>query len=503
MDDPHKLARYTPQTHKFPKITKVKFSIFGNKKIKKHSVIDDPYGITIPETYASDGGSNRPVEGGVLDQRLGTTSNDTYCPTCNQGVEECIGHFGHIKLAQKVANIVFFDGIKNVLSTICIKCSKPLLSYNELVKIAKTKKKGKFAEVLRKSKSVKNCSNTRCNFPSGTVTHVKDHNTVEISVQLETYRGDDKDQKKEKENLKITPEMCYAILSAISDTDCQLLGLDPINSRPEEMIISTMAVPPLQVRPSAKIEGKAISDRDDDLTHQLVSIIRCNEKLRSKKEGGVDTTSSKSDMFELLMYHISIFFDNTESFSLRKAETKNGKPLKTLMSRLGGKEGRIRGNMMGKRVNYSARTVIDSDPDISIHEVGVPIRIASKLSYPEIVTEDNIHYLTKLVRRGPNLYPGANDIVRVNELPNGDTNIELIDLSIGNIASRINIKPGDQVMRHLRSGDVVMFNRQPSLHKMSMMGHIVHVNESDPTQSTFRMNVNTTTPYNADYDGVY
>lgn len=500
--DPHKLARFTPMTHRFPKITKVKFSIFGNKEVRKHTVIDEPFGISIPETYSSDGGTNHPVEGGVLDPRLGTTYTDSYCATCKQGVEECISHFGHIEFAQRVPNFAFFEDIKNVLNTVCITCSKPLLPREELLKIAATKtKRNRFAEVLRRSKTIKNCSNTRCNFAAGTVSTVRNFNMVQISVQLETYSGEDKDQKREKESLMINADMCYAIFSAITNEDCQLIGLDPINSRPEEMIWTTFPVPPLQVRPSAKFEGRAVSDRDDDLSHILVSIIRCNEKLRSKKEGGVDTSSNKNDLYELLMYHVSTFIDNTETFSLQKAATKNGKPFKALASRLGGKEGRIRGNMMGKRVNYSARTVITSDPDISIHDVGVPVRIAMKLTYPEIVTNDNIGYLTKLVRNGPFIYPGANLLARMIQLPNGDIDTELINLGMGNIASRIKINPGDHVMRHMMDGDVVMFNRQPSLHKMSMMGHFARINAADSTLSTFRMNTNTTRPYNADFDG--
>lgn len=142
-----------------------------------------------------------------------------------------------------------------------------------------------------------------------------------------------------------------------------------------------------------------------------------------------------------------------------QALQKSGRPVKSIRARLKGKEGRLRGNLMGKRVDFSARTVITGDPNIALDEVGVPYSIARNLTYPERVTPWNLDYLQALVRNGPNEYPGARYVVR-------DTG-DRIDLRY-NKRAETTLAYGWIVERHLKDGDLVLFNRQPSLHKMSM-----------------------------------
>jgi len=86
---------------------------------------------------------------------------------------------------------------------------------------------------------------------------------------------------------------------------------------------------------------------------------------------------------------------------------KSGKPLKAIKERLKGKEGRIRSNLMGKRVDFSARSVITPDPSLDLDELGVPIRVAINMTIPETVTQHNIDEMRNLVSNGPNLWPGA------------------------------------------------------------------------------------------------
>ena len=195
-----------------------------------------------------------------------------------------------------------------------------------------------------------------------------------------------------------------------------------------------------------------------------------------------------------MQYHVATMFDNG-SLSLPTNEQKiGGKPTKSISERLKGKTGRIRGNLMGKRVDYSARTVITSDPNIQIDELGVPLKIALNLTYPETVTSDNIENLTKLVKNGRNNYPGANYVTKKIKKYNQKT---IIDLKYSN---NINLEIGDIVDRHLINGDYVLFNRQPSLHKQSMMSHKISV-INNFNLNTFRMHVSATPPYNADFDG--
>ena len=154
-----------------------------------------------------------------------------------------------------------------------------------------------------------------------------------------------------------------------------------------------------------------------------------------------------------------------------------------------GKSGRVRGNLMGKRVDYSARSVITPDANLGIRELGVPKKIAMNITFPLCVNERNKAFLTKLVLNGPTKYPGAN----VLERKSGENiSLKYVD------RNTIDLNIGDVVHRHMLDGDPVLFNRQPTLHRMSMMCHIARImNEGN----TFRMNVADTKPYNADFDG--
>ena len=143
---------------------------------------------------------------------------------------------------------------------------------------------------------------------------------------------------------------------------------------------------------------------------------------------------------------------------------------------------------MGKRVDFSARSVITPDPNIEIDQLGVPIKIAINLTYPEKVNHFNKERLEKMLENGPKKWPGVKNIVKKNS-----KKVTITDKN----KDEIEIEYGDIVNRHINDGDYVLFNRQPSLHKMSMMGHRIVVMKGN----TFRLNVSVTPPYNADFDG--
>ena len=180
---------------------------------------------------------------------------------------------------------------------------------------------------------------------------------------------------------------------------------------------------------------------------------------------------------------------NNKIPGVASASQRSGRALKSISERLNGKTGRVRGNLMGKRVDFSARSVITADPNLSIRELGVPIKIAKNLTYPVTVNNRNKNYLLKLVQNGPEKYPGA----KILERSTGEN----ISLQYVDRAS-IDLNNGDIVHRHMVDGDAVLFNRQPTLHRMSMMCHIARVLKHG---NTFRMNVADTKPYNADFDG--
>jgi DNA-directed RNA polymerase II subunit RPB1 len=242
------------------------------------------------------------------------------------------------------------------------------------------------------------------------------------------------------------------------------------------------------VRPSVRTDTG--QRQEDDLTHKLLAIVKVNKNIQQKMEkGGGEKQDQQIDGWTtLLQYEVATMIDNTHP-SIPTAQQKTGRPIRSLTERLKSKEGRIRGNLMGKRVDYSARSVITPDPNISIDELGVPLKIAMNMTFPEIVTKYNIEEMTRLVRNGPDVYPGAKHIKQIStgvtkRLKNMDR-------------ESIVLQEGDVVERHIRNDDYVLFNRQPSLHKLSMQSFRVRVM---PYQ-TFRLNVSVTPSFNADFDG--
>jgi len=317
-----------------------------------------------------------------------------------------------------------------------------------------------------------------------------DHPTVRqqaltLWAQLESK---DEDGLKVKEKKIITPEMALGILRRMTEEDMIDIGVNVSQARPEWMIITVLPVPPPPVRPSISMDGTGTGLRnEDDLTYKLGDIIRANGNVRQAIAEG-SPNHIITDFENLLQYHVATYMDN-DIAGQPQALQKSGRPVKAIRARLKGKEGRLRGNLMGKRVDFSARTVITGDANISLDEVGVPRSIARTLTYPETVTPYNIGKLTQLVQNGPNEHPGAKYVIRADGTR--------IDLRHHRRAGAIQLEYGWKVERHLVDGDYIIFNRQPSLHKESMMGHRVRV----MPYSTFRLNLSVTSPYNADFDG--
>jgi DNA-directed RNA polymerase II subunit RPB1 len=286
----------------------------------------------------------------------------------------------------------------------------------------------------------------------------------------------------------LSAHKAHEVLRNVSDRDARLLGLDPRHARPEWLLLTVLPVPPPHVRPSVQL-GDSNQRSEDDLTHQLVNIVKANRTLEQLCRAG-EAPHIVSQFEELLQYKVNALFDNEANAKDGVQEKqRGGKPLKTIRQRLKGKEGRIRGNLMGKRVDFSARTVITADPNLSVDQVGVPRSIAKTLTVPERVAPYNVHELSALVRNGPEVWPGARYVVHADG--------RRVDLRFVKHLNDLALHTGFVVERHLRDDDLIVFNRQPSLHKMSIMAHRVKVLD----HSTFRLNLSVTSPYNADFDG--
>ena len=486
-------------TEEIVNINKIQFCVFGNDEVKRYSVVNkDPYGINIPETYDS----HEPKRGGLLDSRMGTTDYQLNCATCGLNSYDCPGHFGHTELAEPVFHYGFIDHVKNILSCVCIRCSKLLIYKNEreINDILKNRVgKARFDEIKRLTGSITYCQNPdySCGAPIPNIRVIESE--IQIIAETKVDEGEEgtvvSNTGKQKIQEILRAEDCYNILKNISDVDCRIMGFDPKINRPENLVILSFPIPPVAIRPSIKRDTIASKTYEDSMTDKLVDVIKSNTRLRVNKEKSAilnEEFKYNDSHHKVLQYHVATYFNN-ETSMLQKSEQKTGGRLyKSVSERLKGKQGRIRGNLLGKRTNFSGRTVITSNPDIGTDELGVPLKLAMVLTFPEVVTPQNIGRLSKLVKNGRDNYPGANYV-----FPKGN-NKRPIDLRYRK--KNIKIHYGDIIERHLVDGDYVLYNRQPSLHKLSMMGHRCVIFK-DPELTTFGMNVSVTAPYNADYDG--
>ncbi|KAK0546951.1 DNA-directed RNA polymerase II core subunit rpo21 [Tilletia horrida] len=445
--------------------------------------------------------------------RLGTIDRNFKCQTCGEGMAECPGHFGYLDLARPVYHIGFIGKVKKILECVCTHCGKLKSDVHTDPIFASiiSSTKGNRMRKKRFQRVWEHCSKkTVCEADP-----IRDDDDLEFNDDGDNLVGhggcghlqpairkdglklftqwkktkEDEDQeagtKGQVEKKLLPASEAYQILKKMSSEDIELLGLSEEHARPDWMIITVLPIPPPPVRPGI-VEG-GMGKGEDDLTYKLAEIIKANNSLRQLEREGVPP-HLMADYENLVQFHVATYMDN-DIAGIPQAMQKSGRPIKSIRSRLKGKEGRLRGNLMGKRVDFSARTVITGDPNLELDEVGVPKSIARNLTYPERVTPYNISYLQQLVRNGPNGDPGARYVVR-------DTG-ERIDLKYRKQDAELALQFGWIVERHLKNGDFILFNRQPSLHKMSMMCHRVKI----MNYSTFRLNLSVTPPYNADFDG--
>ena len=483
-------------------ISSISFGLFDPIELENSSVCEVKKAIEFE--------NGLPVDEGLSDARMGTVSRDYLCKTCNQNSDLCPGHFGHINLAYPLFHFGYIDVVYKILNCVCHSCGRLLLSYGNpavqrIVKNYQGKKRfDKIVEICRLS----SCEHEKRANDGAYDDIVKDKafwdaigivpedgdyskdlrniptcGTIHYNVAREQdgtirYKG-------KGNNEEFSAAAALDVFKLMKDCDIRVLGLDPERSHPKWMILTILPVPPPHVRPPVRVEG--LNPSPDDVTQHLGTILRCNNNLKKDKKGSNSQTTIK-DSLGLLQWNVTTYFVNDKP-SIKRAVTRNNKPIKSISQRLKGKEGHIRGHLNGKRVDFSARSVISPDPSIRIDQVGVPKHVAKILTFPEVVNPRNRDELYRLVQNGPDELQGANFVIN----PQG------IRFSLSRTTERTttHLDDGSIVERHLQDNDIVIFNRQPSLHKMSMMGHHAVIMRG----STFRLNLSVTTPYNADFDG--
>ena len=453
------------------KIVGIQFSIMSPEEIRKGSVAE----ITSRDTYVN----NKPVIGGLFDPRMGVLEPGLICPTDGLDYMQTPGYAGHIELARPVFYIQYLSTILKCLNCVCFKCSKILVSKEKYKQAYKLQGEARWKYVFALAKNVKRCGeDTEDGCGTLQPNKIRKEGLASIFAEWKNESA----ENSEPIVIKVTPEMTLKIFKRISDEDVTFMGFSSIWSRPDWMICQVMSVPPPAVRPSVKHDAQQRSE--DDLSHILVNIIKTNKTLQEKIQNNAPANVI-DDWTTVLQYYVATQVDNKIP-GVASVAQRSGRPLKSIKDRLSGKGGRMRGNLMAKRVDFSARSVITADPNISIRELGIPMKIAKNITKPVTVNKINKAYLRKLVENGPDVYPGAKKLNKQNG--------ESIDLRYIDRSSVV-LEEGDIVHRHMMDGDAILFNRQPTLHRMSMMCHIARIMERG---DTFRMNVADTKPYNAD-----
>ncbi|KAJ1969509.1 DNA-directed RNA polymerase III subunit C1 (rpo31) [Dimargaris xerosporica] len=483
------------------KIKHIHFSVLSPDEIRLASELE----VTQRDLY--DVPTRKPIKHGVLDRRLGTSDKQATCETCGLKMADCIGHFGHLDLCLPIFHIGYFKTVITILQNICKTCSRVLLEEPDRRKYLQRYRSPTLDNIQRRliSKAV----NTQCRKVvhclycgaiNGVVKKASGLKIVHEKYRAKKVAGDLAQFRKSFDNavagapeLKthvskaqedLNPLRVLQLFEKVSAEDCELLGLDPMSGRPETFIWRSIPVPPVCIRPSVAQEA---ASNEDDLTAKLAEITFINGLIKNALQRG-EPLGMLVEQWENMQIAAAMYINSTVPGVPFQA---NMKPIRGLCQRLKGKQGRFRGNLSGKRVDFSGRTVISPDPNLRIDEVGIPVLMAKVLTFPERVFEHNMERMKRLVRNGPDVHPGANFVVKKS---NGIKRF-LMYVDRQKFAETLEI--GDVVERHINDGDVVLFNRQPSLHRMSIMAHLVRVKP----WRTLRFNECVCSPYNADFDG--
>jgi DNA-directed RNA polymerase II subunit RPB1 len=475
----------------------IQFSIQSPEDILRGSVVE----VTTKDTYNGE----RPVVCGLFDPRMGVIESGFTCPTDGLNYMTCPGYFGHIQLENPVFYTQYIQHLIKVLKLVCYRCSKLLINKKKYQFISgwDNERRWRYVNTICGTQNTtRRCGATTEDGCGCLQPTIKKEDQSRIFAEWKDDAKSDgvptapaAPEKPKVIRIRLTAEMVLKICKRISDEDVQFMGMSPKFSRPEWMICTVFAVPPPAVRPSVKYDQQR---SEDDLTTFLSEIIRYNKLLKDKKGEDMNALNAIELYESMVQYFVGSIMEQKVQSSV--TQNRTSRPMKPIKERLNGKTGRLRSNLMAKRVDFSARSVITADPNISIRELGIPLRIARNITKPVVVNHRNRMYLMSLVINGDDVSPGAK---MVEQFDGGDSNQRegktiLLRRISEDMRRNIILKNGDIVHRHMMDGDAILFNRQPSLHRMSMMSHVAKIMKQG---DTFRMNVADTKPYNADFDG--
>ena len=326
----------------YSEIQSIQFGIYSSEEIEKLSVCE----ITSHKIIGN---------GSIYDKRMGVLKNNELCVSCGKNNKDCPGHFGHINLNIDIIHPLFYKHTLLFLKCFCLKCSRLIISEEQinLNGLNKYSKMVKFNKVVERCEKIDMCYH--CNYIKPKIQFIANDNNFVII-------------HKNKEDILKTNLSDFEIKSIfdnIIDDDITLMGLNPNYIKPRNLIISKLLVLPPVDRPYVIIENMTC---DDDITLQYIEIVKINNNLLN-----INNETKKNKLIQSLIFRIKCLFDNTQE----KAKHSNGRPMKGIKKRISGKEGQMRNNCMGKRVNQSGRTVIGPDPTLRLDEMVVPEKIAN------------------------------------------------------------------------------------------------------------------------------
>lgn len=479
----------------------IKFGIFSASEIEGMSVCKLTNG-------------RRNGIGSVYDPRMGTTEDSIDCITCKEDVVSCPGHFGYIELNESIVHPLYYRKVTSLLKCFCKKCYSLLIT-KEQIKIngiSKLKGTERIEAIIEKILKTNVCLKEGCCIEQPQLKYSPIDNSISFCYS---------ESKNSKITIPLEGSDIFKIFDSVSDEDVELLGMDVSVVHPRNFIIKNLLVLPPADRPFVK-QDFGISD--DDLTIQYCEIIKANNALLEQI-----TDSKRAKLIQTLKFRISTTFNNSSG---KAKHTTNGRPIKGLKERLSGKDGRIRNNVQGKRCDQSGRTVIGPDPTLDIGQICIPFEMASILTIPVHVNRTNINEIQSLVNSGKANYVIKNhnkarinldkacvvkqtqllrnDIIFRNgssiPVKTGKEKLYTTDIIIRNDtqispilehARPYTIHNGDIVERKLMNGDIILFNRQPTLNKMSMQAAEVVLRPG----KNIRVNLAVTRVLNADFDG--
>ncbi|OLQ09979.1 DNA-directed RNA polymerase III subunit rpc1 [Symbiodinium microadriaticum] len=469
----------------------VNFSVLSSDQISRYSEVE-------VLNYAQyDLANERPFVYGPLDLRMGSSSKNVLCSTCGKRLNECVGHFGHVSLALPVFHAGYLRHTHQVLASVCKSCARLLLAEDVLEKYKKRLRRPQTDDLQRQmlqKRILHACKSTRacphCGYQNSSfrkgpgvplilrhaVGPTNKQTSEEVSIPFIDSFNEAKSFNKDLESYTdkasedFNPLVAYELMKRITPSDREILGFQ----HPEQLLLMSVSM------------GDK-GTREDDLTMVVGEIVEANSALQTQLQRGLPRQVLEAWEF---LQEACARYVNSEISGLTQIK---GKSIRSICTRLKGKEGRFRGNLSGKRVDFSGRTVISPDPNISVEQVVIPEWVAKRMTFPEKVCEASMSRLKLAIMRGPEEHPGA-CFVRTKD---GRTKF------LGALGKQFrkqiaeSLKCGDLVERHMRNGDVVLFNRQPSLHRLSIMAHRAKVMPG----RTFRFNECVCAPYNADFDG--